>query len=183
MADNVPSDLTDLAQLCDEAIASEEIEILLALIDRIEHIDLNSVEEGHRSQLAYMLGNLYASASSVSKEDLSEWRIKKFPAYRVEAINCYRNAQLLGSIHENAVRLEIATNLANEISYQGRIVEAISVWETDLDIPGDSPIVASFAKAHSLMSLTNFLDDPGHSNCYLIEAYKLLKALDENMSE
>ena len=182
MADD-PNNLSDLAQLCDRAIASEDKEIILALIDQIERIDLSTVQGSHLSQLSYVLGNLFASVSSVSRENLSEWRVKKFPAYRVKAINCYRRAQAFGDKHEGLARLEITTNLANEISYQGRAVEAISTWNTNLEIPGDAPIVASFAKARSLLWLTHFLEDPGHADCHALEAYKLLKALDQQMRE
>lgn len=183
MADDAPGDLSDLSQLCDRAIAREDIEIILDLIDKVERIDLSSLQENHRSQLAYILGNLFSSASSVSRENLSEWRVKKFPAYRAEAINCYRIAQVLGERYGGLARLKITTNLANEISYQSRQVEAISMWDTNLSIPGDAPIVASFAKARSLLWLTQFLADPGHADCYALEAYKLLKALDQQMRE
>lgn len=176
-------DLVNLGAECDAAIDSEDLQNLNSLIDRIDQMSLDDIGLDEICYLDYMSGNLYASASSVSKENLSAWRETEFPRYRVEAINAYRRARILACILESPLLSNINTNLTNEISHQGRITEAISSWEIDKGDQGDAPVVTAFSKARSLMWLTHFIDDPGHVDCYLIEAYKLLKDLDNNICQ
>lgn len=175
--------LVDLGLECDAAIDAEDLGKLRPLIERIENLSVSVLEKSDLCTLTYMMGNLNASLSSVLKEDLSAWREGNFPKYRVEAINCYRTAQILAAVCESPLISQITTNLSNEISHQGRIIESISTWETSSEVQTDAPVVAAYAKARSLMWLSHFINDPGHADCYLIEAYKLLKTLDGNVSE
>lgn len=181
MEKHLSDNLVNLGIECDAAIDSEDLQKLKSLIDRIENLSLNDIELEDICYLEYVAGNLYASISSLVKEDLSAWRKAEFPQYRVEAINAYRRARILGGLFESPLLSIINTNLTNEISHQGRITEAISSWRLDKEELGDAPVVTAFSKARSLMWLTHFISDPGHADCYLIEAYKLLKDLDKNV--
>lgn len=180
---HLSDDLVSLGAECDAAIDSEDLQKLNPLIERIKSLNLNDIELEEICYLEYIAGNLYASVSSVMKEDLSAWRKAEFPRYRVEAINAYRRARILAYLFESPLLSNINTNLTNEISHQGRITEAISSWELDKEEVGGAPVVTAFSKARSLMWLTHFINDPGHVDCYLIEAYKLLKGLDKNIRQ
>ena len=176
-------DLLKLGMQCDVALENEDLIELYSLVEKIENTKLDDLLLEDVCQLEYTIGNLYVGISCALNEELPSWRNGEFPKYRVKAINSYRRARALADVTESPLFAQITTNLAIEISQQGRAIEAISNWNMHFASTGDAPIVAAFSKAQSLKWLTYYINDPGHVDCYLIEAYKLLKKLDETVDK
>lgn len=129
----------------------------------------------------YFLGNLYSALSFLLQESASSWRNSIFPSNRVCSINAYRLAERMADEIRSPLIYEIQTNLANEIAHQRRNFESIEKWRCDFNIVGDTPFVSSLSKARELLWIRHWLNDDGHSNCYVFAAYIVLSNLRSNL--
>ncbi|MGH1428258.1 MAG: LA2681 family HEPN domain-containing protein [Arenicella sp.] len=176
-------DLVDFGVRCDSAIATGNAEQLHHMINILDSADIRKLEPIAVINIQYMLGNLYTALSSASNEKLSTWRTGQFPEHRVSSINLYRKAIQTAHTVNHPLIAEISTNLANSISEQGRVVEALAIWDCDFSKTGDASFVSALAKVRTMLWMSHYINDLGHADCYRVEAYKLLSVLDKNISK
>ena len=117
---------------------------------------------------------MYSSLSDIEQENSYGWINNKFPINSVKAVNKFREAvSLLSGIKLN----EAKTNLANELMHFGRFIEGLYIWPKEFKNIGDARDVTAFQKAKGFWQLAYLIEDTGHANYYLFEAYKIYKDL------
>ena len=179
--------LRDLSKGCDLAINNSHP-------DNIEtHVfNINSALEKNSSYnsfekalLYYFLGNLYAKLGELRKEN------NEIPtgdacraSNRIKAVDAYRKAleDFKKTDEKEAViyARETKTNLANELAFFNRNIEALPLYSLDFSISGDSPYVSSLAKAKVLRELAKYINDDMHRFRYYESAYNLYKQFETN---
>lgn len=178
------SKINEIGIECDQAIGSGDLTHIDILLESL----LEWAKDNHNDNVSiahvlYCIANLYAAKAKFSDESIAEWRNDKFPENNIAAINYLRKA--LSKINADSFPfnlLEIETNIANSLNSFCRVIEANHFWsfDYDLNLQNDANFVAPYARAKSLVWLSQFLNDPGHAEYYNFEAYKLLKSLYDN---
>ncbi len=165
-----------LGKKCDEAISQKnEQELDFCISECKKSLKKKNLEDGVRKCLNYWLGNLFSCKSYLNLERIEDWKNHKFPVHLVECINYFRKALYLDA--ESLLHDSVKTNIANELDKFGRIIEAIDLWNCDFSLNGDVPFVSSYNKGYALWKLSEYIDDPGHSERYQFEAYNVFKKL------
>ena len=175
-------DLTDLPAKCDQAISDQDENELRELIAYLENELKGDLTAPARTSLYYHLGNLHSGLSQAVGEKASGWRNDLFPKHLAEAINCYRQALEIARECDFKFIHEIETNLANELANQRRNIEAQAYWFIDFTVAGDASFVSSLRRAKELLWSAHWLNDPGHAERYVYEAYRLLKLIRNNLT-
>ncbi len=175
--------LSDLPQLCDDAISAKDIKTIETLLSKIGSLSLCTKSDSLKAKLHYFAGNLCSSLSVIQGEVASGWRTGNFPEIKANAINHFRKCIRLTETKDDLLRNEATTNLGNELSSQGRGVEAIKYWTTDFKLKGDAPFVSAMMRSRELLTIGHWLNDSGHKDLYVYEAYQTTKALRENINK
>ena len=176
--------IDNFAKECDRAIDSGDIaQINLTIENLLKLEEQNNDDETVISHILYCLSNLYTEKARLTNEFVGNWRKDIFPENNILALNYLRKA--LSKINENSYPnnlLEIQTNTANSLNAFCRVIEANYFWTFDynFNLPNDANFVAPYRRALTLRWLSQFLNDPGHSDHYNFMAYKLLKSLRQN---
>jgi len=176
--------IDNFAKDCDKAIDSGNIIRIDMMIEHLSELEKQNCEnELAISHILYCLSNLYAEKAKITNEFVGDWRKDIFPENNVLVLNYLRKA--LSKINKNSYPnnlLEIQTNIANSLNAFCRVIEANYFWTFDYNfsLPNDANFVAPYRKALTLRWLSQFINDPGHSDYYNFEAYKLLKKLKKN---
>ena len=176
--------IDNFAKECDRAIDSGDIaQINLTIENLLKLEEQNNDDETVISHILYCLSNLYTEKARLTNEFVGNWRKDIFHENNILALNYLRKA--LSKINENSYPnnlLEIQTNTANSLNAFCRVIEANYFWTFDynFNLPNDANFVAPYRRALTLRWLSQFLNDPGHSDHYNFMAYKLLKSLRQN---
>lgn len=170
-----------IAAECDNAINNKNIEQIDLMLNKLSKLETENAENPTAiAHILYCISNLYTEKAKLTKEFVGNWRNGQFPEYNIMGLNYLRKAE--NKINRNSYPynpLEIQTNIGNSLNSFCRVVEAIKYWTFNYDFKqkNDANFVAPFAKAKTLNWLAKFLNDPGHSYYYNMEAYKLLNSL------
>ena len=177
-------DLEQIGIECDLAIETGEDQRISQLIDKVgSYLKADDLPDDALAKYNYFLANLYSKLSILRKEDFRGWRLGKFPENMVNAINKLRSAKTFAISRDDFLPNEIQTNLANEIARQRRTIECFEEWTCDFSLEGDSPYVSALSKARELIWTSYWLNDPGHTDCYLLETYSFLNDLQSNLTK
>ena len=170
------------AKECDKAIASENIDTINTIIEKLEALKSNADEGLLLSQILYCLSNLHIAKSRIEKERIDEWRKLKFPQNLVQSLNYIRQAYSIAIKYNSLQSLDIQTNLANNIKSFNRFVEAIHYYTFDYNynLQIDSQYVAPYNKAETLMLLKDLLNEKTTNIHYSFNAYNLINELIQN---
>lgn len=176
--------IEEFAFECDRAIESnniEEIDLMLAKSHKLEQENDNN--DKAIAYILYCIANLYSEKAKISEECIGNWRNDVFPENQINALNYLRKASIRINDYSYPYNpLEIQTNIANSLNAFCRVIEANELWTFDynFDFLNDANFVAPFRKSATLRWLSQFLNDPSHSDYYNYEAYNLLKMLCDN---
>ena len=177
-------DLQRIGIDCDLAIEAGDCLRIEQLIDElVSYLRTEDLPDDTLAECNYFLGNLYSKLSILREEDFRGWRTGEFPKNRVNAINRFRSAKTFAVSRDDFLPNEIQTNLVNQIAYQRRTIECFEEWICDFSLEGDNPYVSALSKSRELIWVSRWLNDPGHTNCYLLEAYSLLSDLQSNLTK
>ena len=177
-------DLEQIGIECDLAIETGEDQHISQLVDKVgSYLKTDDLSDGALAECNYFLANLYSKLSILRKEDFRDWRNDEFPENMVNAINRLRSAETFAISRHDFLPNEIRTNLANQIARQRRTIECFEKWICDFSVEGDSPHVSALSKAWELIWVSRWLNDTGHADCYLLEAYSLLSNLQSNLTK
>lgn len=174
-------DIKKLAIKCEKAIQSFNSEKIDCMIAEIKALG-DKVPSNINEQIfyAYFLGNLHSQKAKILEESSFSWRKSIFPVNKVQAINYFRKSLNLAN-NKLINFFDIRTNLANELNGFCRTVESTELLDFDYDkARSDSKYTAPYARSISLRWLAQYLNDPGHSDYYMLTAYQLLKCLQTN---
>ena len=177
-------DLEQIGIECDLAIETGEDQRISQLIDKVgSYLKADDLSDDALAKYNYFLANLYSKLSILRKEDFRGWRNDEFPENMVNAINRLRSAETFAISRHDFLPNEIQINLATQIARQRRTIECFEKWVCDFSVEGDGPYVSALSKARELIWVRHWLNDPGHANCYLLEAYSLLSNLQSNLTK
>lgn len=132
----------------------------------------------HSAYLNYTIANIWFDRYKLKNPKKESWKWESEDY--VQIIIYYRKAlrDILDSgIHNPLDKLyysQITTNLSNNLSHLGRIVEAIEGWNRCLSL-NSSFGMARGNLGHGLMQYSRIIYDPGHQAYLLREAHKHLK--------
>ena len=170
------------AEESDKAIASKNIDTINTAIDKLNALKSKLDEGLLLSQILYCLSNLHIAKSRIEKERIDEWRKLKFPQNLVQSLNYIRQAYSMAIKFNSPQSLDIQTNLANNIKYFNRFVEAIHYYTFDYNynLQIDSQYVAPYNKAETLMLLKELLNEKTTNVHYSFYAYNLINELIQN---
>ena len=174
--------LNRLMSECDEAIQTSNQKEIKALIEKIETKADNDCSHDELCYFFYSLANLHAELFRLLEEDVSDWRNNNYPENLVKEIDYLRQAEALIPYTTQGAYNEIKTNLRNALAHQRRNIEVLEYWQCNFSVEGDAPFVSIFSKSNELRWISFWLNDPSYRELYQVEAYFLLKELQNNIS-
>ena len=166
-----PDDLHRLAERIDRATDDGDASGL-ALLDEIcaRHISRGGAQS---SLLWYYRANIQSALRA--KEDVSNWNWRH-PQREREILFLRRAKNDVGFDHLDQIsRAQITTNLANGLSFLGRSIDALGLYDSALnETPGFAMALGNRGQARMYFAKT--LSDHGHANIGLLDAYDDLVA-------
>ena len=157
-------------------LIQNKISELESLVDQDGLLPLETFE------LFYFLGNLSIEVVKQNNESAFGWRDDNYPEFLVRGINYYRQAYNIQDDQIDIARKEQAkTNIANQLSAQRRDLEALHLYDHNFSLDGDSAYVSTLRKAQVLHYLSQYVENENHAAFYQLEAFNLVKLLEDNI--
>ncbi|MGD9807766.1 MAG: LA2681 family HEPN domain-containing protein [Deferribacterales bacterium] len=170
--------IIEISLLADKAILEKNGLVINELIQGINNI-LPSLSGDDKFQGYYTLANLYSEYGQLNSESIYGWMDDEYPKNLVLSMNSYRECLL----QNNNELIEPIVNYANALNKFCRTVEAVKYWKCDFSLVGDPAPVSFLSMGDSLGWLSQFLDDKGHELEFQLQAYQLLKELQQNINK
>lgn len=174
-------ELDKFSKLADRYIIADDHVALSALVEGFVERDFTFSYPLHEAHYYYNLGNCYSKLYSVRKNEwYSDDLMKAVISYRkaLHALPKIDWRESEGNIKKcDNLRSMIETNLANNLSSQGRALCCIPHYDKAISI--DNNPVAVMCKATNELFISDSLYDSGHSEYHYFVAYELVvKGLD-----
>lgn len=179
------NELDEFAKLADKYILTQDLLSLAELVERFTEQEFIFSHPSYEAHYFYCLGNCYSALYQPSKmewysDDLMKSVISYRKALYVLPKGDWREHK--NNIFEyNKLRSMIETNLANQLSSQGRFLCCIPHYDNAISIDNNS--IAILGKINNELFLADSLYDDVHSEYHYFTAYELVNKAIKNIEQ
>lgn len=154
--------LAVVGTLVDHALDTHDLELNTRVLAWADTLEIRLTDDADRAQLDYFRANAWANVDRDARQDRTQaWAWDQVPAQR--QLLLLRSALNRSSFPElpDFLRCQILTNLANQLNYLGRFVEAREFWSRALEaLP--SFWMARFNRGFGLLTYAKHVYDMDH---------------------
>ena len=163
--------LDTVGELVDEAIINGHEEGLHLAVRLFNELAPRVANGPYRASLHYNLGNAHSGLRAILTRQKRDWLAFQIPEAEKELLELRRAEALIPNTKAQDLKCRVLTNLGNVLSFLGRSVEAINIYDRALTL-NSSFAMAQGNRGHALFFYGRALHDPSHRLLFMIKAHQ-----------